>query len=650
VRINEIETFSPDVLFTDLKSLSANYVTRQMMQAYDRADNMRNNVQTVEAFQAYQKLAGKIFRDSVGEIPYERDYPLNARVTGKVEEPQLTIEKVLFEAREGVYVTANLYLPNEREEKCAAVLLQCGHSENGKAYPAYQRAARIIAMSGIIVLVMDPPGQGERLSYIDEENGAPLVAGAVPHHQMFGNQCFLTGESPVKYFLADAIRAVDYLCSREEVDPFRIGATGISGGGTLTSALMVMDNRIQVAAPGCWPTSGREYFFVGMSPDSEQVWPHTVKNGIDHYEVMAAMCPKPLMILAAEEDFVPIEGTERLFEECKRLWELNGCADNVELTIGKGPHGYSAELAMAAARFFQCHFGGGEKTEQMEEVSTLPDEALRCTVTGQVKLDFPDSRSVFEENLSAYKKALDSRSPFDERYRWLYGRVYDGRTVVKEFRIRQFEPMSVTENDTRVAQGELEEKQTGLCAEPLLWYTQSLMPCYGILFKDTGSAGAKTPVTICLWQGGTDSLADNIDVIKGICEAGRSAFVVDLSAMGKCTPNATLRGYDPCEHINGVIDRLAKHLFTLGDSLCAVKAFDLMETVRMLREKLGVRDVAIYARGNYAILARIAQMLDNQLRITVQNEVTVSDIITHEYYDTYDIAHVLMPGLGKYLD
>lgn len=630
----EIEAFSPDILFTELKSASANHVMERMMDAYDKADALRKEIDTWDQFQVYQQYVKDTFEQSVGEIPYDSKYPLNARTTGKIEEDDLTIENVIFESREHVYVTGNLYLPKDRKKKSVAVLLQCGHSENGKAYPAYQRAARIITRSGIIVLVTDPPGQGERLSYIDEANG-PLVAGAVPHHQRFGNQCFLTGTSPVKYFLADAMRAVDYLCSREEVDPKRIGATGISGGGTLTSALMVIDSRIQAAAPGCWPTSGREYFFVGMSPDSEQVWPDIVKNGIDHYEVMATMCPKPLMILAAEEDFVPIEGTERLFEECKRFWALNGSAEKVELTIGKGSHGYSAELAVAAAKFFQRNLCGEDKELSLGEIRTLPEEILNCTKSGQVKRDYSDSIFVYDENLKEYRKQQENRPSCRENRKWLYEQVYRGRAGVKAFHVRQFEVMYAEEKN---------------CAVPLMWYSQSLMPCYGVLFEDTAAQHEKAPVTICLWQGGTDNIAENWEEIKRICKSGRKALVLDLSTMGKCTPNATLRGYEPEEAINGIIDRLSKHLIVLGDSLCAVKAYDLMQTVAMLRKKMEVDNIEIFATGKYCILANIAQMLDEQLHITLQNEVSVSAMITNEYYDNHDAAHVLMPGLGKYLD
>lgn len=639
--IKEIEGFSPDLLFADLKERATYYVTAQIMDAYDKTDAARKKIQTVEDFRVYQEHARNVFKNSVGEIPYDREYPLNARITGRIEEKDLVIENVIFEAREKVYVTANLYLPKKRDEKSAAVLLQCGHSENGKAAPSYQRAARIIASVGIIVMVMDPPGQGERLNYMKEGSNTPLIPGAVSHHQQFGNQCFLAGVSPVKYFLADALRGIDYLCSRKEVDSERIGATGNSGGGTMTAVLMGIDERIKAAAPSCWSTSGREYYFVGMSPDSEQVWPGTLINGFDHYEVMACMCPRPLMILAAEEDFVPIEGTEKLFAECKRLWKLNGNAGKVEMTIGKGGHGYSPELAVAASRFFRQHLCGSPADTgtwkdcfSVEEINILPDKVLQCTKSGQVKWDFKDSIFVYHENLREYQKNRAKLPPLEERRKILLEHIWHGRQAMDRFHVRHFATM----------------QDSTICAEPIMWFTQSLMPCYGIQFRDTGRKEKKMPVTICLWQGGTDCVADHLKKIQGICREGRIAMVVDLTAMGKCTPNMTLRGYDPGEHINGVIDRLSKHLFLLGDSLCAIRAFDLLQTIRMLREALGIEDIKLYAREKYAIFARIVQMLDEKVGISLQDEVSVEELISSEYYDTYDIAQVLMPGLGKYLD
>ena len=632
MRFGEIEKYSPAEFIYNLKDKAYNHVMLRVMKALEEAERIRKGVRTSEDFKTWQEEIKKNFKASVGKLPYDRNFPLNAQTTGSIEEAELTIENIIFEAREKVYVTANLYIPREKEAKCPAVLLQCGHSLNGKAAEAYQRAARIIAKAGIMVLVMDPPGQGERCIYI--ENGEYFIRGASSEHQQFGHQCFLTGDGPVKYFVADAMRAVDYLCSRPEVDADRIGATGISGGGTMASVLAALDDRIKAAAPGCWPTAGWEYFLQGCSPDAEQIWLNVTKEHIDHYEIMACMCPKPLLLLAMEEDFVPIEGTEKLYAECQRLWALNDSSGKVHMRMEAGDHGFSEGNARAAAHFFKKYlFGGDTRTESKNEaVSGLLEEKLYCTKSGQVRLDYPESVTIFEENIEEYKRYCQNMPGLEERRQALWERVYYDRKPVPRFHVRHLEKWC----------------KNGIHAESLLWFTQELMPCYGVMFRGMELLKENTPVTICLWQRGTDQLATHQEEIRQILRSGRSAFVVDLTAMGKCMPNLPLSWHDPYGSTDGVKDKLSKALFMLGDSLCAMEVFDLMQTIKMLYEQFEAEDIELYAEGKYAILARIAEVLDGDICVRTYNEVTVSQLITEKYYDTYDIGQVLMPGMGRY--
>ncbi len=95
--------------------------------------------------------------------PLERT-PLNARVTGIVERPGYRIEKLTFESRPRLYVTANLYVP-ARTGRRPAILGPLGHSVNGKAWPSYQKLFTNLARKGYVVLAYDPFGQGERIEY-----------------------------------------------------------------------------------------------------------------------------------------------------------------------------------------------------------------------------------------------------------------------------------------------------------------------------------------------------------------------------------------------------------------------------------------------------------------------------------------------------
>ena len=117
------------------------------------------------------------------------------------------------------------YIPEHITEPCGAVLFLCGHSHEAKQYMVYQTVCQYLALSGLIVLIQDPIGQGERFSYYEPALGKPTVSSTTYEHDYDGCRCLLTGDSIARYLVHDAIRSIDYLCSRPEVDPARIGVT-----------------------------------------------------------------------------------------------------------------------------------------------------------------------------------------------------------------------------------------------------------------------------------------------------------------------------------------------------------------------------------------------------------------------------------------
>lgn len=630
--LKEIETTDYGSSYYSLRDKAYSYVLDKVTKAYDVADAVRAEVDTKEKFVHYRETVKEKLAEVIGKIPYDPDYPLQAKVVGEMEADDLYIRKVLFASRERVYVTANLYIPKARQEKCAGVLLQCGHSDNGKAYTTYQRAAVMIARAGMVVLVPDPPGQGERNECVDAA-GRVIVRGGTANHQKFGTQCFLTGEIPIRYFLADAMRAVDYLCSLEFVDADKIGATGISGGGTMTSLLMAMDGRIKAAAPGCWPCSGREYFVMGSAPDCEQIWPDILKHHIDHFELMACMCPRPLLFLAAAYDFIPIEGTLKLWEETRRFYELMGVKEQVDICMADSQHEYTVDMAYRAASFFAQFLAVQEGKAERKGVELLSDAQLQCTESGYVKLDFPESLTVYEENLLVYEKIQAQKITEEERRAYFGTKVYHNR---EEKIFSHFKPRAACYTD-------------GLWIQPYVWLTQANMPCNGLLIREAQYRDQDIPVTVCLWSGGTDELCNHADKIRAICKRGRAIFVVDLTAMGKCKPHKLRGNVDEMDFLSSATDKIVKGLFLVGDSLCALRAFDLMQTIQMIRKELHTEDVEVYTKGSYGVYGRIAAILDGRIQIALEDEVTVADIITSPYYNTYDISHMMILGIAKYL-
>jgi dienelactone hydrolase/pimeloyl-ACP methyl ester carboxylesterase len=314
--------------------------------------------------------------------PFPERTPLNARVTGVVDRDTYRIEKIIFESRPQFFVTANLYVPRERKLPLPGVVGSCGHSQNGKAAEAYQSFAQGLARMGYVVLIFDPIGQGERLQYGHQEARTRPRVG-VGEHLYAGNQQFLVGEFFGSWRAWDGIRALDYLLTRPEVDPQQVGITGNSGGGTMTTWLCGLERRWSMAAPGCFVTTFRRNLENELPADTEQCPPHALALHLDHADFLAAMAPRPVIILAKERDFFDIRGAEEAWRRLKRLYALLGAEENVKLFVGPTEHGYSKENREAMYQWFN-------RVTRVSDAQTEPDliiekdETLWCTESGQV--------------------------------------------------------------------------------------------------------------------------------------------------------------------------------------------------------------------------------------------------------------------------
>jgi len=319
--------------------------------------------------------------------------PLNARVTGVLDRDGYTIEKIVFESRPRFFVTAHLYLPKvEDGVRVPGVVGACGHSRTGKNAEAYQGFAQGLARLGTACLIYDPIGQGERSQYLDDEN-QPIYRGTTHEHNMAGNQMELVGEFLGSWRAWDGIRALDYLLTRPEIDTEHVGVTGNSGGGTLTTWLLGVEPRWTMGAPACFVTTWRRNFENELPQDNEQCPPRSLALGLDHDDYLAAMAPKPVIILAKERDYFDVRGSKETYERLRRLYGLLGAEDNIRLHVGPTTHGYSQENREAMYRFFNSITGVSDAQSE-PELTIEDDETLWCTPGGQVLTDL-DSRTVF---------------------------------------------------------------------------------------------------------------------------------------------------------------------------------------------------------------------------------------------------------------
>ena len=347
-----------------------------------------------------QKTVKKKLLKMLGPLPEKT--PLNARITGTIKKKDYRIEKLIYESVPGYYVTAAIFLPKKIKGKAPAIIYASGHTQNGFRSETYQHIIINLVKKGFVVLAFDPVGQGERLQYYDEKEGKSRF-GPTIEHSYPGAQCYLSGYSPLKYFVWDGIRSIDYLLTRKEVDPERIGMTGRSGGGTQTAYIAAFDDRILAAAPECFITN-MEYILKSIGPqDAEQNLIHMISEGIDHADLLEIRAPKPCLMITTTRDFFSIQGARETFSEAKRFYKALGREDMISMVEDDDVHASTKKNREAMYAFFQKYLNNPGSAVDLD-VELLNEKELQVTKTGQL------STSMKSETLySLNKKTVENQ-------------------------------------------------------------------------------------------------------------------------------------------------------------------------------------------------------------------------------------------------
>ncbi len=346
-----------------------------------RGETIRQVHTVAEAEHRKQEVRTKLMA-GLGGLP---DYsgPLNSRITGQIRNDSYTIEKVIYQSLPGFYITANLYRPN-RPGRYPAVLLQAGHTQEGK--PENQRLAANLAMKGFVVLCFDPIGQGERVQTYSRQLDAPLAGWSVPEHIQMAAQAQLIGEGLARYFIWDAMRSLDYLASRSDVDASRIGAAGCSGGGALTTFTGALDPRLKVVIPGCYPSSF-QLLFSTFGPDAEMVFPRFLASGLDTADFVELSAPTPWLLQATEQDQYHFshEGVRLVYEEARKWDALYEAQDKVGFLVGPGWHGMPLVSREAVYEWMIRWLKDGQGDFHEQPVKMYTNHELLVTASGNVE-------------------------------------------------------------------------------------------------------------------------------------------------------------------------------------------------------------------------------------------------------------------------
>jgi cephalosporin-C deacetylase-like acetyl esterase len=398
--------------YRDASGSLYNHLSGQAFELLKERAELVENIETPGEWQQRQQYLKETLLNLTGPFPEKN--PLNATITRTIEKQEYRVEHIVFESQPEFYVTSSLFIPNNRGgEPAPAILYVSGHTVDGYRSGAYQHVILNLVKKGFIVFAIDPVGQGERLEYYDPETGESAVGGPTTEHAYPGGQAFITGSSLARYMIWDGIRAVDYLLERDEVDPERIGITGMSGGGTQTAYIAALDERIYASVPSNYITSFTRLLQTLGPQDSEQNFFRGIAHGIDHADLLAVRAPKPALMMSTRNDFFSIQGARETAQEVSKIYEAYGEPGNFGMAEEDGGHTVPLKNREAMYAFFQHHLQNPGSADDLD-TDILSEDEIRVTESGQVSQSF-GGETVYSLNRAEAEQKLSEREQSREQ-------------------------------------------------------------------------------------------------------------------------------------------------------------------------------------------------------------------------------------------
>lgn len=343
--------------------------------ARDLSDRCLEDVRTREDWERQRTESRRRLRAMLGLDPWPERVPLHARIVGTIERPAYRIEKLVFESIPDLLVTANFYLPRERPAPLPGIVYLNGHwpSLDG-AKTGYQDRYLWYPANGFALLVLDPLGFGE-------------IPGVHSGMNRLNRWDWLSrGYTPAGAEVWNAMRALDWLETRPEIDSSRIGATGISGGGVMTQYWAALDERVAVAAPSCSTYTIGTQVAMGLVPRQCDCTFYPNVFGMDFPEVLALIAPRPLMLLGGRKDPIfPPAGFRAAFRRASRIYGLFDAAgpDEPRIRLVESGQGHTdPPRSLAETRGWMCRWLRPDDAPRVATTAASPPPespaTLRC--------------------------------------------------------------------------------------------------------------------------------------------------------------------------------------------------------------------------------------------------------------------------------
>ncbi len=577
------------IAYRDYSLCLPSYLRMLARESAGRRSAALSQLKTPETIAARQQWVRRTFWELAGGEPQRT--PLEIRTTGAFERTSYRVEKLLYESRPGLFITANLYLPKSGRPPYPGVLFQMGHAVNGKAAVLYQKCCQSLASLGFVVLAFDPMGQGERTFYPRADSTLTRLRSAADgEHTVPGQQMLLAGDTATRFQAWDAVRSLDLLASHPLVDPKRLASTGNSGGGTLTMFLAAVDSRLAAAAPAC-PNS--ENFALdsfnppGSTDDAEQNFPGSGPLGFDRWDLFYPMAPKPLLIAVSAKDFFGTYSPRYLasgreeFARLAGLYQAMGKPEHIRWWESPLPHGLHYSMRMEIYNWLRRWLLGEQGLLAAEPaVAPEKDETLWVTPQGSIlrlpthvrPVDMARRRAAAPKQSTGLGRLIDFQSPPQAPQFIMLGRASSDGCDVEAVEVAPAQ--------------------------------QVWLPCW--LFRPRADRGGG--VLLVLDSAGRNAQWAEDSLCQQLARQGRFVCAPDLRGNGDLAPEPG-RGASRYTLSHATEHDYAWASLVLGRNLLGQRVTDILTIVRALSP----RPVTLAANGKMTVPALFAAALDPRI-------------------------------------